>query len=103
MAAKPLLSDSEATKLFGEKDYLASSLFSGKRTKEINLNDNDKLKGSYQAIPQDRSHSSIASIAKKAVGGFPGLLIACFLNLFFGVSFGQAFFPARYKFYHFLS
>lgn len=95
MAAKPLLPDSDSTKLRGERVFFSSSLFSGKRTKEIILEDDGLSKGSYQAIAEDKPQSKLGDIAKRAFGGLPGLLIACFLNLFFGVSFGQAFFPTR--------
>ena len=42
--------------------------------------------------------SSIKNLLQRALAGTPALIIAILLNLFFGVSFGQVFFPTSWNF-----
>lgn len=60
-------------------------------------------RASYQALspPSDQiseKKQSIKILLTRAVNGAPALVIAILLNLFFGVSFGQVFFPTSWNF-----
>ena len=51
------------------------------------------------AVQVDKSLAMVVKdTALAALAGFPGLVIAVLMNLFFGVSFGQAFFPTSWEF-----
>lgn len=47
-----------------------------------------------QSVPS----SSIKNLLQRGLAGTPALIIAILLNLFFGVSFGQVFFPTSWNF-----
>jgi hypothetical protein len=60
-------------------------------------------RASYQALSPStditsQQKASIRNILIRAVNGAPALVIAILLNLFFGVSFGQVFFPTSWNF-----
>jgi hypothetical protein len=60
-------------------------------------------RASYQALSPSTDNTSeqkasIKDLLIRAVNGAPALVIAILLNLFFGVSFGQVFFPTSWNF-----
>lgn len=60
-------------------------------------------RASYQTLSPStdetsRQKQSVKLLLMRAVNGAPALIIAILLNLFFGVSFGQAFFPTSWNF-----
>ena len=88
----------------GSVESTANKKNSGRR--DLNIETTTKV--SYQAFnhPEDNQiftnqrvpSSSIKNLLQRGLAGTPALVIAILLNLFFGVSFGQVFFPTSWIF-----
>jgi hypothetical protein len=95
----PKLSFLHEDKAMLQKDMLKRRISQNEKIDEKS----ETPRASYQALPErERIPSSnltfIKDLAVKALAGAPALVIAVLLNLFFGVSFGQAFFPTSWVF-----
>lgn len=94
----PQLSFLHEDKVLLQKNMRARSNSFGR---EIDNSTTDRA--SYQALSPSTDNTtqqkeSIKHLLIRAVNGAPALVIAILLNLFFGVSFGQVFFPTSWNF-----
>ena len=93
--------------LNADKDILQRGVLSRKNS-ETNDTENTITRDSYQALSPSAESSATHGLRSngaflqtqlaRACAGAPALIIAILLNLFFGVSFGQVFFPTSWIF-----
>ena len=95
--------------LHGEKTSLQKDMLNRKNSHASDIDVNATAKTSYHALSSSGTEDDSIEVTKSplmvmqnlllsGLAGAPALVIAILLNLFFGVSFGQVFFPTSWTF-----